>query len=219
MLKRSLNFTFSLLAGTLFFAITTSAQSYYIEDPKKFYGGPVIGVNLDQVDGDQFAGYNKVGLNVGGIMYITLANRAALSLEILYSQKGSRAAAAQPVAPGVIITDYGITLNYAEVPVMINIFDKHKSHASLGVSYARLGTSKESITTNPPITYDPNAYPFKKTDFDLLIGGSIHIWKGLFVNARFQYSLMSIRDKIPQSYAKAEQYNNVWAIRLMYLFM
>ena len=195
-------------------------SSYYVEDQRKFYGGPVIGANLAQIDGDNFAGYNKAGLNVGGIVYVQFSTHIATSLEILYSQKGARATRPEPLgSPYLYITNYGVTLNYAEIPVMLNFFDKHKSHVGIGLSYSRLATSQESITTSPPIIYNQDDYPFKKSDINLLVGGNLHVWKGLFLNARFQYSLVSIRDKIPQDYGKSTQFNNVWAVRVMYLFM
>src|SRR4051812_5672132 len=73
-------------------------SSYYVEEQRKFYGGPVMGANLTQVDGDKFAGYNKAGLNVGGIVYIQFSTHIAASLEILYAQKGARATKPQPVS-------------------------------------------------------------------------------------------------------------------------
>ncbi len=195
------------------------AQSnYYTENERKFYGGLVMGTNFIQVDGDQFAGYNKIGLNVGGIMYLKLSEQLAASMEILYSQKGSKSVQTKTIGTGYAITAYGITLNYAEIPVLINLIDKHKSHFGAGFSYSRLATSSEYITTNPPQVFDLTKYPFNKSDINWILSGNLHLWKGLYLNGRFQYSLIPIRDKIPQSYAKATQYNNLWVMRLMYLF-
>lgn len=211
-----------VIAAACFLLLPVAARSqssYYVEDLKRFYGGVVLGANFTQVDGDRFAGYNKAGLNTGGIVYINFTEHVAASLEILYSQKGARATKPQQIDNGSYITDYGITLNYAEIPVMINYIDKHKSNVGIGLSYARLGTSKESITTNPPLIYNADDYPFKKSDLNLLLGGNLHLWKGLFLNMRAQYSLISIRDKIPQTYARAAQFNNLWTVRVMYLFM
>lgn len=201
---------------------TAKAQnpaSYYVEDPRTFYGGVLAGTNLAQVDGDSYAGYHKAGLNIGGIVYTHLADKLAASLEILFSQKGSRGHKLQESGAGNLLTKYRIDLNYAEIPIQINYFDRRKSHFGGGFSYSHLINSKETIETNPP---DPNLvdknYPFRKSDLNLILGGNLHLVKGLFLNLRFQYSLISIRKDIPPGYGRAEQYNNMWTIRLMYLF-
>jgi len=207
-----------LTATSLLQPARSLAQSYYIEDPKLFTGGLILGGNFAQVDGDQIAGYHKVGLNVGGIVYVNVHEHVSISLEILYSQKGSRMSKAQLTATGMYITDYRINLNYAEIPVMVNFMDKRKSSFGAGFSYSRLATSGENMTTTPSQVFNPDDYPFKKGDLNFISGGSLHLWKGLFVNLRFQYSLISIRDKVPQSTEKGAQFNNLWAVRLMYLF-
>ena len=207
-----------LIAALSVFGKAGAQDSYYIEDEKTFTGGFVGGLNFTQVDGDDFAGYHKVGFNFGGIVYAHLFDNISGSMEILYSQKGSKSAGAQQLSSGMVITTYGIKLNYAEVPIMLNYYLKKKSNFGAGLSYSRLASSSEYITTAPPQAYNLDQYPFKKGDLNFLIGGNIHIIKGLFLNLRFQYSLIPIRTSIPQTYSKAPQYNNLYTIRLMYLF-
>ncbi len=212
----------SLLLLTICIGIAgkkASAQtSYFIDDYKLFYGGVVLGTNISQVDGDDYRGYDKYGLNVGAIVYARLEEHIAASMEILYSQKGSKSNGPTSLEPGVYIQDYGINLNYAEVPILINYFTKQKSNFGAGLSYSRLANSKETLTEVGVKTPDLNNYPFKKDDFNIVVGGNVYIYKGLFLNLRFQYSLVSIRDNIPQNYINAAQYNNMWVIRFMYLF-
>ena len=195
----------------------------YVEQPRVFYGGLVAGANFAQVDGDYFAGYHKVGLNVGGIVYAQLAKHVALSMEILYSQKGSKSDGpeASLTLPNTYILKYGINANYAEVPVMVNYFDKRKSHFGMGVSYSRLVTSTETLQVDSlgdihNIDLN-NKYPFVKNNFDFLAGVQLHLVKGLFLNIRFQYSIVPIRSNLPPDYARAFEYNNLWVVRLMYL--
>lgn len=194
------------------------AQNYYLEDERTFYGGIIAGTNFTQVDGDNFAGYHKVGFNIGGIVYTPVAPHVALSMEVLYSQKGAKSKDYFVISPGQYITDYKITLNYAEVPIMLNYFDKRKSNFGAGVSYGRLGTADEHIVTNPVMNVNPDDYPFKKSDFNFLLSGNLHCWKGLFLNIRFQYSLVSIRNDTPPYFGRGQQFNNMWTTRLMYLF-
>jgi len=194
-------------------------RDFTMYEDRKFYGGLTMGGNFCQVDGDYFAGYYKVGVNVGGVMYARLSEHWAGSLEILYSQKGSKSNGAGAFGSGVVLTDYGINLNYAEFPVLFTYNDDGKSFWGAGLSYSRLGTSNETVTTDPPQVYNQSQFPFRKSDVNLLLGASLHLYKGLFVNARFQYSVLPIRDNIPQSYTRSGQYNNLWVFRLMYLFM
>ena len=215
MAKRLIFFIVVIAAG----GFSVQAQNYYIEDDKTFYAGLITGANFTQVDGDNFAGYSKVGINVGGIVYSQLDQLFAVSMEVLYVQKGARSKEPFVIGPGKAITDYGITLNYAEVPIMLNYFDKRKSHFGGGLSYSRLGTSKEHYTTVPAQVVNTDDFPFKKSDYNLLLSGNLHCWKGLFLNLRFQYSLLSIRDKTPQDFGRTQQFNNIWTIRLMYLFI
>ena len=221
------NRKFALLVLALFVGIgsqnKTFAQnpsSYYIEDPRTFYAGIIAGANFSQVDGDNYAGYHKVGLNVGGIVYTHLAEHVAVSLEILFSQKGARGNKEQFGGNNsFLINRYQSNLNYAEIPIQINYFDKRRSHFGGGLSYSHLITATETAITTPTYTEDFSKYPFKKSDLNLILGGNLHIWKGVFFNLRFQYSLISIRNNVPPGFGdRGQQFNNMWTARIMYLF-
>jgi len=113
---------------------------------------------------------------------------------------------------------YRMNLDYAEVPVMLNYFDKRRTNFGAGFSFSELASSTERFTTTSGQPFDQDKYPFKKTDINFITGCNLHLWKGLFLNIRFQYSIFSIRDYIPQTTDKTSQYNNLWVIRMMYLF-
>ena len=213
---RILSVILLLFVGILYCTPLLAQEDEMFEN-RTFYGGLILGGNFCQVDGDNFAGFHKVGLNAGGVVYIKLDQHIAASMEVLFSQKGSRATTPQVLASGFYILKYGIDLNYAEVPIMINYFDKRKSHFGGGLSYSQLASSNEYITTNPPTAYDLSKYPFKKSDLNLLLSGSLHLYKGFFLNLRFQYSLISIRNTVP-NVTRGAQFNNLWAVRVMYLF-
>lgn len=207
-----------LLSGWAQQALAQNPSSYYEEVPRTFYGGLLGGVNFTQVDGDSYAGYHKVGFNVGGIAYAQFAPHLAGSLEILFSQKGSRGHKEQESGtPGIFIKKYRIDLNYAEVPLQLNYFDRRKSHFGGGFSYSQLISSNEKVETqNGAVNVDE--YKFRKMDINFILGGNLHLVKGLFLNARFQYSIIPIRKDIPPGFGRSEQYNNMWTLRLMYLF-
>lgn len=214
-----------LLAQLVFlsFSQSTYAQNYYEENERTFYGGPVVGANFTQVDGDNYAGYYKTGLNVGGIIYAKFGQRFAASMEILYSQKGSRGHKSQKVnyTKDVYIQKYGIALNYAEIPLMLHIHDNRKSHFGVGLSFSQLVSASETLQTNNTKyndTIDVARYPFKRNDLNLLVGVNLRLNKGLFFNVRYQYSLMPIRSDVNYDYSRAKQYNNLYVVRLAYIF-
>lgn len=202
-----------------------SAQSsWYEEEERTFYAGPIIGANFSQIDGDNYAGYNKIGFNAGGILYAHLANKVAVSMEILYSQKGARGTMSKTSTNNqFIISKYKTTLSYAEVPVQLCFFDKRKSHFGAGLSYSQLIAGEETAVVEPGI-YKPDfeKYPFKKMDINFILGGNLHLYKGFFLNFRFQYSLLPVREgvnNIPTGFGRQEQFSNMYTLRLMYLFI
>ncbi len=204
-------------------ATDDEVHGLYVPPKRVFTGGLVAGVNMAQVDGDYFAGYYKFGLNAGPIVYAQVAKRVAFSMEILYSQKGSKSniPTASITLPDAIIIKYGINLNCAELPIMINYYDKHKSSIGIGVSYTRIINSNETLEVDSFNTIKNinlnNKYPFRPNNFDFLVGMNLHLWKGFYGNIRFQYSIIPIRTNLPPDYSRADQYNNLFAVRLMYL--
>ncbi len=224
MLKNRALATLGLALGIAVKATAQNPADYYEEVPRTFYGGLIAGANFTQVDGDNYAGYHKTGMNVGGIVYTKFDEHLAASIEILYSQKGARGHYAQENGNHNLVDGYKVTLNYAEVPLQLCYFDKRRSHFGAGISIARLVSTKEEGKLNGADFADFDKYPFKKMDYQFIIGGSLHLWQGLFLNARFQYSLVPVRKgergkDLPAEFAgRDEQYNNMWTVRVMYLF-
>ncbi len=214
---------FCLFLPAFLYTIPVAAQ--FGEDNDRIFGGGLtIGTNFSQVDGDNFAGYHRVGLNAGAILLINLGKPVVLSMELLYAQKGSRAGLSQ--LPRLfndqsgVMTDYKIRLNYAEIPLLINYFDQRKNNFGGGCSIGYLGTSLETYRDGNGAVFETDAtyYPFRKYDLNFVLSGSAHIWKGLMVNLRMQYSLISIRNLSNLRTGRREQYNNVVATRLVYIF-
>lgn len=191
-------------------------------NPKIFSIGAIAGANFCQVDGDNFAGYYKIGLNAGGIGYARIRKKMAISFELLYSEKGARSSLGRygNIDSAFYISKYSADLKYAEIPVMINFFGEGRSHVGIGFSYgALLSAADEKVTTIPVYPYDLNKYPFRRSDVQLIGGAQLHLWKGLFFNLRFQYSLVPVRTNLPPAISRASQYNNLWTVRFMYLFI
>ncbi len=111
----------------------------------RFGAAIILGLNAAQINGDNSGGYNKLGLRVGLRGIARLNERAELSMDLLYSQRGSRS----ELVVGSGLPIFVIHLEYAEVPIRFTYRDwydesKHyyKVYASGGVAYSRLLQSR-----------------------------------------------------------------------------
>lgn len=199
------------------------AQSnWYIEDPKVFEGGVVLGANFTQVDGDTYFGYHKTGINVGGVVYAHFTKTFGASMELLYSQKGSRGESVlESPLIGTYVTKYYMNLNYLEIPLTFHAIIR-TIDVEGGVSYALLVKSKEWLLSDKQVVIDQQRSKFNATDLEYIFGIGRKIYKGLHANIRFQYSITSIRppERIPTNYGYGNigQFNNLFNFRVMYLF-
>ena len=199
--------------------------SEYHEELHNLTGGLVGGINFSQVDGDGYKGYAKMGYTAGGVLFLPFGEMEmpikdatiALSMEVLFTQKGAKGI--DPI-PNSNVLSQNINLQYGEVPIQINLYrGPRKSGFGAGFSIGYLASSEETITTsNSSTPIIKNGLPFKKFDLNFVLTGNLHLWKGFFLSPRFQYSMLSVRNNNAQYGGRNEQFNNVVAIRLMYLF-
>ncbi len=198
------------------------AQHYYEDPPKVFEGGIIGGVNFTQVDGDTYYGFHKTGIHAGGQVYVHFTPKVGMTMDIVYSQKGSRGEGIkQSAIISTYVAKYFMNLNYVEVPVLIH-YQEHGFDFEAGLSYARLVSSKEWVFTDLPVTIDPVKNSFNTADIEYVAGLRIKLYKKLYGNFRYEYSIVTIRpdSKIPVSfgYGNDGQFNNMLAFRLLYMF-
>jgi hypothetical protein len=216
-------FIFLLACGSGGIIAAQDEPSYFTGE-KTFYGGLVIGMNCSQVDGDTYSGFHSVGLNTGAMVYWQFSKPLALSVEFLYSQKGSRSVTqtSSPYA-GPYFSKYKIRLNYVEAPLLFHYIISPKYQLGLGGSFNALLGSKESFTAIYPIHIDESQAAFNKYTFDLIGSVSMMLWKGIMLSARYQYGITPLRswDHVPVFQAgmgTRDQYNNMATFRIAYLF-
>lgn len=171
------------------FLFAAAAHSQIVHDPsdkdfRVFDAGAVIGFNASQVDGDNLAGFNKIGLNAGATAHINLDEHWSVSFELLYSQKGSRSATNSS-------SNYKLTLNYAEVPVLINFNDKSRMMFHVGGAYGRLFSLTELINGIENLNNDD---AFEKSEISYILGATVLMGKTKHfgLNIRYQGSITSI---------------------------
>lgn len=196
------------------------APGIYMEEVKPFTGGPLAGLNLTQVDGDMYFGYSKPGLTIGGFVRAHFTERISASMELLFSQKGSKGVAeVDDPFLGKFTARCNIGLNYVEVPVTVR-YEVAGIGGELGMSYSRLVGAKEWILSQPLVPIDAEKNRFEENGLDYILGVSKRLNKHVQLNARFQYSAISIRpfSRVPAGYAWGEkgQFNNLFSIRVVY---
>ena len=114
---------------------------------QRFIGGLSVGTQFGQIDGDDMAGYHKFGFVAGPYVSTILSDRWQLSLELLYSQQGSRLSSSD----GFNAAFDKIQLNFVEVPLLIN-FKEWKFHVKGGFSFQRIIDTKLIDVTGEDVT-------------------------------------------------------------------
>jgi len=176
------------------------------------------GFNMSQVDGDETAGFRKLGLNTGLGVVLPLDKNWSLSFETLYNQKGSRLGRQYNDS---LDGSYLLRMNYAEVPFMVRYTDRDFMTAGLGVSWGRLVSVQEWKNGYRVDSVTLLNGPFSRNDYQVFGDFRFRIYKNLKINARYGYSLhklatRNIRDSKTGRMNERDFYHNIWTIRLIY---
>jgi hypothetical protein len=180
-------------------------------------GALITGFNATQVDGDEVFGYHRVGLQVGASAIIQFNKNWGISLENIFNQKGAYQSALYREQPN---GSYKLHLNYVEVPLLFQYTDRDRITAGAGFSWGNLVRISE-INKRDTATLMDGTY--KKDDWNLLADLRFRLYKNFKLNLRYAYSIVpiatrTIKDSKSGKYNERDQYNNVFSIRLMYIF-
>ncbi len=158
------------------------AQQGRAKETRNTFGLSIIGgTTFSQIDGDNFKGYNNIGLYAGlrGIARIT--DRFEMHLELLYSQKGSKF---ESRAGGSTTgkRERHIKLDYAEIPISGAYRvtgDNAGTHVWIdaGVSIARLISSsvqESQVPSDEEFPYLEIEDDFRKSDIGIVAGVSVN---------------------------------------------
>ena len=188
---------FCLTSIVLLVGIFLAANSH-AQEVGRFKADIIIGGTAAQIHGDDLFGFNKPGLELGlGVRY-DIRHNMDLSVELLYSQQGSRSAFIQNS------TDPNITfaLNYAYIPVLFYLKDwtiendnnpYHKIMAVGGFAYGRLIDSKiKSDFVVSPGNELIDAY--RESSIYYILGAQINFTEKFGVAVRYNQSLSKVFD-------------------------
>ena len=165
----------------LFYSTNLNAQ--------KFGGGFTIGFNASQIDGDQLAGYHKIGWNAGLNTSYNLNDPWQLNVDFLFSQRGSRS----QLFPDASEAVRKITLNYIELPLYLAYQDWKidddffKIQGFAGISLGRLFSVKNALGDN-----DINSDNFQKNDLSYLLGVKFMFTKHMGMSGRYTRSFVKM---------------------------
>ena len=158
--------------------------------------GVLAGTNFTQIDGDNFTGYNKIGLYAGLRGVVRISNPFQIRVELLYSQKGSKFESQESARLGE--RERVIALDYAEIPIMgayrvTSEFSRQQVWFEAGVSIARLLRSDVTDAANPSekeFLFEPIEDEFGKTDVNFIAGISYRPIPAIGVGIRGSWGLM-----------------------------
>ncbi len=159
-------------------------QVFYAQ---RFNGGVILGITASQVDGDSYAGFDKLGVQGGVFVNTPISRKAGLQMEIKYVGRGARKKTTEN-DPEI----YKLTLHYIDIPVLIYYEVQKKIILEAGVLSGYLfGAGGEDSGGKLDKDY---LVDFKKFDLDWLLGLRYRFNDNISVGIRYSYSLFSIRD-------------------------
>jgi hypothetical protein len=163
-----------------------------------FSSGIVLGLNASQVDGDQLAGYDKLGICAGLKGAAQLGDKIDLNVEFLYSERGSAPDLLKPNSD----VDIKIRLQYLELPVYISYMDwwqeeeeYYKIHLRGGLSVGRLIKASTFDHFNEgDADLDNLVDEFNETDVSFLLGVSFYTSPNFGISVRYTRSVNLLLD-------------------------
>ena len=180
---------------------------------QRFEGGVLVGLNASQVDGDNYSGYRKPGIVLGGYVQTNLSRTIYAGMELKFAQKGSRNIDS-------LATDgqikYIMRLNYVDLPVYLGFRTSERISLLVGVSPGYLISGREYNDYGRLPEQDQKA--FSEFDLEGLLGFRFQFTKRLFVDLRGAYSVLPIRKQKgdPLWYWRSNQFNNLLSTTVLY---
>ena len=179
----------TLLAALFLFPPIAQSQTN-----QRFKAGIIVGLTASQIDGDESAGYHKVGLQSGLKGIVILKPKQQASVEILYSQRGCRN---EPKT----YQQFNTTLNYIEIPLQWHYSDWlseaaddandfYRVQFNIGLSWAYLLGYKDKYDEGYGITA---ALPdLNKNSFCGMVGVSFYATKNIGFTFRWQRAINNL---------------------------
>ena len=181
-----------------------------IASSQNFEGGILAGLTASQIDGDNYRGYNKVGLQGGGWVRRMFTYTLGGQMEIRYVQKGALK------TNTVDDPTYNRTaLHYIDIPLMCQYIYNKNVIAELGIGPEILMSSKLEDENGPLPIVDPK---YNRFTLSAIAGIGYRFLEVFSMHLRFNYSILPIRaHPSGQSYLLNKgHYSNVLSFALYF---
>lgn len=176
---------------TLFSFFILLSSPLTLVQAQRIHGMVLGGATLSQIEGDELKSYSQWGFT-GGVGAIVGLDKDAtwnLSVEATYTQRGSYNGTRDPYS-------MALTLNYMDIPLMGHFRDPWGGMLlGAGLTYGRLVQQPHG-----EILYNPNYFvpdtsdmTFLSNDLQATLDIRFPVWKNLWFNIRFQYSLLAVK--------------------------
>lgn len=174
----------AVLLGLLI-GLSTSSQAQ-----QGFKGGLILGTNFSQIDGDMLAGYDKVGLSAGLRLSYPIKPQMDLSLEMLYSVRGSQEKLFGDGNSGVGKT----SLRYLELPFVFSYKDWHMADENYHKVKVDAGLSAGYLfdVDSDNLIYRDDIGNLREYDVSWLAGISYNFTRHIGTTVRYNRSLVDL---------------------------
>lgn len=173
-------FLIPLLISTIVFSQDNTKSIFTLK--------PTLGANGCQIHGDNYSGYNKLGLFGGVAVNARLKNKISIDIGFYFSQKGAKH---NPNPTKNDFSYYRLNLNYIDIPVLFRYKVNPAYFITIGPSIAYLVNYNENIN----YVDFTGIYKFNRFETGVNIGlGRKMLKDKFFVEVRSSNSITSIRD-------------------------
>lgn len=171
--------------------ITLLALLPLVAEAQRIHAFVSSGMTVSQIEGDELKGFKHFGYTggVGALTSISKNNRWGLSVEALYSQRGSYNNSGDPYS-------IKLTLHYIDIPVLVHFQDPYGGMLfGIGLDYGRLVQQPHNVMKYNPNYFIPDTtdFTFLSNDLAVVADARFTIWSGLQLGFRWQYSLIAIK--------------------------
>lgn len=220
-----------MMAAVLILPVAPTQAQRHKKDRQVIHAYPAVGLTLSQIRGDELRGFKKAGVTAGVGALIKLdEKRWDLSIEALYSERGAQNRTNVPYSL------INFKLQYVDIPVMVHFTDPYGGMTfGLGLSYSRLVQDPhgeiyyKAYASSDCIVPDSSDFSFLHNDLALAIDFRFPVWKKLYLNVRYQHSIIPIKrqwqftqylnnDLTQTNTWTNDLYNSSLMFRLLYYF-
>ena len=167
-----------------------------------FKGGLMGGMVVSQIDGDQIAGYHKLGLQAGIYSQYLFNDKWSIVLEIKYIQKGS-----SHTDKNNPYSYFKIKLNYIELPLLLEYRLNKSFIFGTGLSYGNLLRASVEDASGSIVSQQ---LAYIATDINILGQVKYVLNEHYWIDLKMAYSIIPITNQSPQ------QFNNLISFGIGY---